>query len=76
MRNLVSEYYSDDLATKPGATMRRLCDFLECPYPGDHVVRHIHPQSLERGRHLGISEDIRHLYDGMLERLVEKSADS
>ena len=66
----------DDLATSPGRAMRRLYDFLERPYPGDHIVRHIHPQSIERGKDVGISGDIRRLCDGMLERLVEKSADS
>ena len=66
----------DDLATNPGRAMRRLYDFLERPYPGDYIVSHIHPQSVKRGRDIGISQDIRELCDGVMDRLVERSADS
>jgi hypothetical protein len=63
----------DDLVTNPGRAMRRLYDFLERPYPGDHVVRHLHPRSVKRGSDVGISHDIRQLCEGMLEGLVERS---
>ena len=67
---MFSDY--DDLATDPSRAMRRLYDFLERPYPGDHIVRHLHPRSVRRGGDLGISEDIRRLCDTMLGKLLDR----
>jgi hypothetical protein len=63
----------DDLVTNPGQAMRRLYDFLEHPYPGDYIIRHLHPRSVRRGSDLGFSDDIRRLCDMMLARLLERS---
>lgn len=69
---IFSDY--DDLAKDPREAMCRLYAFLERPYPGDHIIRHIHPRSVRRGREVGISQDIRMLCEGMLRYLREKVA--
>ena len=69
---LFSDY--DELAKDPRRAMTRLYDFLERPYPGDYIVRHIHPMSVKRGREVDLSQDVRELCEGMLGYLRAKSA--
>jgi hypothetical protein len=68
---IYSDY--DDLAKDPNRAMSRLYAFLGRPYPGDYIVRHIHPESVKRGREVGISKDIRDLCERMLRYLRDKS---
>lgn len=66
--------YYDQLAQEPANEMRRLYDFLDYPYPGDHIVRHIHTKSVRRGNNIEISDEIRILCDSMLSRLMALAA--
>lgn len=66
----------DDFVTNPERVMRRLYDFLGRPYPGNYILRHVHPKSVKLGRDLGISRDICQLCEGMLQRLVERSSET
>jgi hypothetical protein len=59
----------EDLALDPAATMRRIYAFIDVPYPGDHVVRDAHPQSVGKGRVSRLSPEIDRLCADLLERL-------
>ena len=59
----------EDLATDPAATMRRIYAFLGRPYPGDHIVRDVHPQSVGKGRVSRLSPEVDSLCADLLARL-------
>ena len=59
----------EDLATDPAATMRRVYGFLDRPYPGDHIVRDVHPQSVGKGRVSRLSPEVDALCADLLARL-------
>jgi len=59
----------EDLATDPAATMRRVYAFLGRPFPGDHIVRDVHPQSVGKGRISRLSPEIDALCADLLARL-------
>ena len=60
----------EDLVSSPSQKMRELYEFLGRPYPGDHIVRHIHGHSVKRGRDLQISSDVRVLCESVMDRLI------
>jgi hypothetical protein len=49
--------------------MRRVYGFLGRPYPGDHIVRDVHPQSVGKGRVSRLSPEIDALCAELLARL-------
>ena len=59
----------EDLATDPAATMRHIYAFLGRPYPGDHIVRDVHPQSVGKGRVSRLSPAVDALCAELLDRL-------
>lgn len=59
----------EDLAIDPARTMRRVYAFVGVPYPGDHIVRDVHPQSVGKGRVSKLSPEIDQLCAGLLEEL-------
>ena len=59
----------EDLATDPAATMRRVYGFLNRPYPGDQIVRDVHPQSVGKGRVSRLSPEVDALCAALLARL-------
>ncbi len=59
----------EDLATDPAATMRHIYAFLGRPYPGDHIVRDVHPQSVGKGRVSRLSPAVDALCAELLARL-------
>ncbi len=59
----------EDLAIDPAQTMRRVYAFIDVPYPGDHIVRDVHPQSVGKGRVSRLSPEIDRLCAGLLEEL-------
>lgn len=59
----------EDLATDPAATMRHIYAFLGRPYPGDHIVRDVHPQSVGKGRVSRLSPAVDALCADLLGRL-------
>jgi hypothetical protein len=59
----------EDLATDPAATMRRIYAFLGTPFPGDHIVRDVHPQSVGKGRVSKLSPEVDALCAGLLASL-------
>lgn len=59
----------EDLATDPPAAMRRIYAFLGRPYPGDHITRDVHPQSVGKGRVSRLSPEVDELCAGLLTRL-------
>jgi len=59
----------EDLATDPAATMRRVYAFLGRPFPGDQIVRDVHPQSVGKGRVSKLSPEVDALCAGLLTRL-------
>ena len=58
----------EDLATDPAATMRRIYAFLGRPFPGDHIVRDVHPQSVGKGRVSRLSPEVDALCADLLAR--------
>jgi hypothetical protein len=64
----------EDLAIDPAATMRRIYNFIDIPYPGDHIVRDVHPQSVGKGRVSRLSPEIDRLCAELLERLDRLNA--
>jgi len=64
----------EDLATDPPATMRRVYAFLGTPYPGDHIARDVHPQSVGKGRVSKLSPDVDALCAELLARLDRQHA--
>lgn len=59
----------ENLVTSPAEEMRKLYHFLDYPYPGDQIVKHVHTSSLQRGKDVQLSEDIRKLCETMLAKL-------
>jgi hypothetical protein len=59
----------EKLVTEPDQVMRQIYRFLDYSYPGDHVVRQIHQKSVNRGKHIQISQEIEALCDDLLHRL-------
>jgi hypothetical protein len=49
--------------------MRRIYDFIDTPYPGDHITRDVHPQSVGKGRVSRLSPDVDRLCAELLSRL-------
>ena len=66
----------EDLATDPAATMRRIYAFLGRPYPGDQIVRDVHPQSVGKGRVSKLSPEVDALCADLLARLDHLNEDS
>ncbi len=64
---LLSRY--EDLVTDPARTMRRTYAFLGRPYPGDHIVQDVNPQSVGKGRMTKLSPAVDELCASMLTRL-------
>ena len=64
----------EDLATDPAATMRRVYAFLGRAFPGDHIVRDVHPQSVGKGRVSRLSPEIDALCADLLQRLDQLNA--
>lgn len=59
----------EDLAIDPARTMRRVYAFIGIPYPGDHIIRDVHPQSVGKGRVSKLSPEIDRLCSELLEAL-------
>jgi hypothetical protein len=59
----------EDLAIDPAQTMRRIYALINLPYPGDHIVRDVHPQSVGKGRVSRLSPEIDRLCAGLLGEL-------
>lgn len=59
----------EDLATDPAGTMRRVYAFVGRPYPGDHITRDVHPQSVGKGRVSKLSPEVDRLCADLLARL-------
>lgn len=59
----------EDLVTQPVLTMRRIYDFIERPYPGDQIVRDVHPQSVGKGRVSRLSPEVDRLCAELLAEL-------
>jgi hypothetical protein len=59
----------EDLAIDPAATMRRIYAFVGVPYPGDHIIRDVHPQSVGKGRVSKLSSEVDRLCAELLGRL-------
>jgi len=68
-RVILAQY--EDLVLAPGPQMRRIYRFLGQDYPGDHIVRRMHPISVGRGKDIDLSGEIRDLCEGMLARLLD-----
>jgi hypothetical protein len=64
----------EDLAIDPAATMRRIYTFIDVPYPGDHIVRDVHPQSVGKGRVSRLSPEVDQLCAELLSRLDRLNA--
>ena len=64
----------EDVATNPAGAMRRIYNFIGHPYPGDGVVRDVHPRSVGKGRVSTLSPDVEALCADLLARLDEHSA--
>ncbi len=59
----------EDLVTRPSEVMRRVYDFVDMPYPGDHIVQDVHPQSVGKGRTSRLSPEVDALCADLLDRL-------
>ena len=59
----------ENIAQDPGMVMKSVYQFLERPYPGHNLVADIHSRSVKLGKDVPISQPLRDLCDGLLERL-------
>ena len=59
----------DDLASRPAETLTSMYSHLERPYPGNHIVAHIHSQSIRRGQDVAIAPELVALCDELFGRL-------
>lgn len=46
------------LVSEPGEMMRRIYNFLELPYPGDHLISEVHTNSINRGSHIQPTQNL------------------
>lgn len=59
----------EELVRRPSEVMQRLYDFIGVPYPGDKIVKAVHPQSIGKGRRSRLSAEVEALCEKMLEQL-------
>ncbi len=59
----------ESLGKDPSSMMRQIYRFLDSPYPGDHVTKDVHAQSIGKGHTVTLSADIEALCDTLLEDL-------
>jgi len=71
-RVTMSRYES--LVSDPVGEMRRLYSFLGADFPGSHVCGHMHRNSVSKGSHARVSNDLDNLCQRLLERLDESCA--
>lgn len=59
----------EELVRRPSDVMQRLYAFLGISYPGDKIVKDVHPQSIGKGRRSRLSAEVEALCEGLLEQL-------
>lgn len=59
----------DDLVSRPDTVVEQLYQFLGIDYPGRGIVTEVSPQSIGKGKDVGISKDIDELCTGLLNDL-------
>jgi hypothetical protein len=59
----------EELVRRPSDMMQRLYGFIGLPYPGDKIIKDVHPQSIGKGRQSRLSARVEALCETMLERL-------
>jgi hypothetical protein len=59
----------EELVRRPSDMMQRLYGFIGIPYPGDKIIKDVHPQSIGKGRQSRLSARVEALCETMLERL-------
>lgn len=64
----------EDIVTAPARVMQNIYHFLDMSYPGDRLVRHIHPRSVNLGRQLGLSQGVEDLCADLLEKMDRVNA--
>ena len=55
----------------PAATMRKIYEFCDTPYPGDFLTEEVRTGSVSKGRNVDLSPEIDELCRSMLERLQQ-----
>ncbi|WP_374686563.1 sulfotransferase domain-containing protein [Promineifilum sp.] len=63
----------EDLATNPAGVMRRVYNFIDRAYPGDHITRDVHPQSVGKGRVSKLSPEVDRLCADLLAQLDQQN---
>jgi hypothetical protein len=59
----------EELVQRPSDMMQQLYAFIGLPYPGDKIIKDVHPQSIGKGRQSRLSASVEALCETMLERL-------
>ncbi|RMH01020.1 MAG: hypothetical protein D6706_02585 [Chloroflexi bacterium] len=57
------------LGQQPAMVMREIYAFVNRPYPGDHIVRDVHPRAIQRGNTAVLSPEVEALCADLLVRL-------
>lgn len=66
----------EELVRRPSDVMQRLYTFIGVPYPGNKIVKDVHPQSIGKGRRSRLSTEVEGLCEALLERLDAVHAQS
>ena len=61
----------EDIVTQPKMVFKGLYTFLGRKYPGDYMVKHIHTQSVGKGRNMNVTEALRLLCEDLTARMNE-----
>lgn len=60
----------EDLVTNPQKIMNKIYNFNDLDFPGDHIIKHVHSSSLNKGKQIDISPEIEKLADEMFDKLI------
>lgn len=59
----------EDMVRQPAGTIQRVYAEIGVPYPGDHIVQDVHPQSIGKGRKSTLSPEVEAVCGELLDRL-------
>lgn len=57
------------LVSAPKEEMKKIYNFIDFPYPGDHIVNHVHQKSIGKGKEVTLSPEIKMLCEELLNEL-------
>lgn len=59
----------EDMVTHPKKSLQKIYEFIERPYPGDHILVEVHARSVKRGKTITLAQEITELCDNLQAKL-------